>query len=589
MSRDQLQWQQINANFSGSNQANAIGSQMLSNAGNIFSKVSEYAQEEAKRLNEERNKLFESAGKELSNIALQEGMEATVLPDGSVRHTFNANKYDEAISRIATEKGYDQLDEDARAKIWASLNTNTDYQLGLSNNQSNAQNAIDRDRLALDRRKINQQNQILNKEEYDGLLNSYMNVWLNPNNSKEQKFQMINNLKQGFINYRNKTTNEAEKATIDMILQDIANPTDFLNSINNKDSVYTASLMASRYNVSQDSLNNMSAYNSLVQAEQQKNINKSLQTSIDNGSFGVSIVNDVITNRKLNSTDFEDNPKLYNFLNVLGKFYLDKTGNAEQAKTLATKVLNKSMTIEDGKGTLSYDINEVMNDILLGNNTKEVNNLIGSLSQKDFNYLSEIVRDYEGIQLPSKPSKKQPISLVQETIQGEKELSNKYGFSIVNTNPNNVYKTNLFPNREKGRTEQFFNNIQDINSEEYKTQSLEATRYIKGSMIKTFKNKTSSDFYDYLENQFKIASNDPNKAIVLKKLLLSNKFKSYTETVRQFKKAKSSSEQDKLLNDIKTYEKDFIEMYDTLDKYVNNIQTSFNNEKERVRQNRNLF
>lgn len=589
MARNELRWDNVHGNFGSSNHANAVGSQMLSNAGNMFSKVTEYSQEEAKRLNEERDKLFESAGKELSNIALQEGMEATVLSDGSVRHTFNADKYDQAISRIATERGYDQLDEDARAKIWASLNTNTDYQLGLANNQANAQNAIERDKLALDRRKINQHNQILNKEEYDGLLNSYMNVWLNPNNSPEQKSQMINNLKQGFINYRNKTTNEAEKATIDLILQDIENPQDLLNSINNDNLTYTASLMSGRYNVSQDSLNNMPAYNSLVQTQQQQNANKGLQTSINDGSFGVGIVNDVITNRKLNSTNFEDNPKLYNFINVLGKFYLDKTGNAEQARTLATKVLNKSIAIEDGKGTLSHDINEVMNDILLGNNTKEVNNLIGSLSEEDFNYLSKIVQDYEGVQLPLAPSKKQPISLAQETTQGEKELSNKYGFSVVNTNPNNVYKTSLFFNRKKGQTKQFFNNIQDINSENYKTQSLEATRYVNHPTRKNLEDKTSSDFYNYLENQFKIASNNSNKAIVLKKLLLSDKFKNYTQKVEQYKKAESSSEQDKLLQDIRTYEKDFIEMYDTLYKYVNDTQTSFDREKEQVRQNKNAF
>lgn len=134
---NRLQWDSINANFSGSNQSNAIGTELLSTAGTVFNRTAKYMQQENERLSKERDLAFASAGKELSNKALKSAFVAETDINGNTNYKFDLNRYKNTITQEAQSKGYDRLSLTDQAKIFGAMTTDTDIQLGLQNNQYN--------------------------------------------------------------------------------------------------------------------------------------------------------------------------------------------------------------------------------------------------------------------------------------------------------------------------------------------------------------------------------------------------------------------------------------------------------------------
>lgn len=134
---NQLQWDSINANFSGSNQSNAIGTELLSTAGTVFNRTAKYMQQENERLSKERDLAFASAGKELSNKALKSAFVAETDMNGNTNYRFDLDRYKNTITQEAQSKGYDRLSLTDQAKIFGAMTTDTDIQLGLQNNQYN--------------------------------------------------------------------------------------------------------------------------------------------------------------------------------------------------------------------------------------------------------------------------------------------------------------------------------------------------------------------------------------------------------------------------------------------------------------------
>ena len=134
---NRLQWDSINANFSGSNQSNAIGTELLSTAGTVFNRTAKYMQQENERLSKERDLAFASAGKELSNKALKSAFVAETDMNGNTNYKFDLNRYKNTITQEAQSKGYDRLSLTDQAKIFGAMTTDTDIQLGLQNNQYN--------------------------------------------------------------------------------------------------------------------------------------------------------------------------------------------------------------------------------------------------------------------------------------------------------------------------------------------------------------------------------------------------------------------------------------------------------------------
>lgn len=134
---NRLQWDSINANFSGSNQSNAIGTELLSTAGTVFNRTAEYMQQENERLSKERDLAFASAGKDLSNKALKSAFVAETDMNGNTNYRFDLDRYKNTITQEAQSKGYDRLSLTDQAKIFGAMTTDTDIQLGLQNNQYN--------------------------------------------------------------------------------------------------------------------------------------------------------------------------------------------------------------------------------------------------------------------------------------------------------------------------------------------------------------------------------------------------------------------------------------------------------------------
>lgn len=593
MAINELRWNNIQANFGNSNQANAIGSQMLSNAGNIFSKVADYTQEETKRLNEERDKLFESAGRELSNIALQEGMEATVLPDGSIRHTFNADKYDETISRIATERGYDQLGEDARAKIWASLNTNTDYQLGLANNQANAQNAINRDRLALERKRLGQQDKIINKDLFNNVKQSFMNYVLSSTSSPEDKIRFIQSLQ----NSRSQLTDPTQIASIDTMLYLANNPeevesyTKSLDSNNPINYQGTRNLLG-RAGITEEDLANNTIYQNLYKNEMQIQNTKDFINSLNDGTFGINTVNDIKKENKITSLNNEAQEEaLGQIMNIYALSLVDDGKSPEEAKNATKSLINNYLQTtkdEDGNiiGKININTQDILDDLVQNNYSSEVRSVIGQVSDEKFNKLSETAQKLTGISMNTntKPVNKtvdKPKTTTKDiAIQSANSLSKKYNITLKNMN--NVDES-LYRN-SKNKLNTMFNNLKNINSSNYKTSEITIPK--KNNEIYKSINfiNMPSKFSNFLQSEFNKGNTDINTAYALNILITDPSFSNYQTKLTKYIKSEFSD--NNLKKEINTYQQEFIQSLEQLKNQIYEVQYNDFNKKTKQEYNR---
>lgn len=592
MANNQLQWNNIQPNFIGSNQATAVGSQMLSSAGDIFSKTAEYTQKEAVRLSQERDKLFESAGKELSNLALQEGMEATVLSDGSVRHTFNSEKYDQAISRYATEKGYDGLDEDARAKIWASLNVNTDYQLGLANNQANAQNAIDRARLGLEGRKLDQQNKIFLENLFDNTKQYFINHVLNPNSSPEDKEKFIQTLRSSAT----QLTDPTQKAYVNKMIYFAENPQEV--SKYTKDPTNLFGIIGAN---AEDLARNVQ-YQSYYKTETENNNKTKFIESLNDGTFGVSTINNIKKENKIGSlNDDEQEKALGQIMNIYALSLIDKGKSPEEIKNITKAWLdNKLQTTKDENGNITGKINintqDILSDLVQGKNSTEVKSVIGQVSEEQFNKLSKLAQELTKTSMDTKPKsinkvvdKPKPTSK-NLAVESANNLSEKHNITFKNTNNIDI---SLYRNSKSG-LDQMFKNLKDVGSVNYNTITrtiLTSNNSIYNSITnnngvhKSINfNNISPEFRNFLQLEFEKGNTDVNTAYALKILIKDPSFSKYQTNVVKY--IKSDFEDTNLKNEINLYQQEFKQSLEQLKNQINEAQSNYFNKKAKQEYNK---
>lgn len=577
MANNQLQWNNIQPNFIGSNQATAVGSQMLSSAGDIFSKTAEYTQKEAVRLSQERDKLFESAGKELSNLALQEGMEATVLSDGSVRHTFNSEKYDQAVSKYATEKGYDRLDEDARAKIWASLNVNTDYQLGLANNQANAQNTIDRARLGLEGRKLAQQDKILNEGLFADVRDLYVNYVLNPNATPEDRERV----KEAVVDAMNRVTNKAEKAYLSTMKDLTDNPQkveEYLYTSKDKTTIDNYEGIQNLYTriggSTKDMENNPVIQN--LKGQYVKNKEKiEFIDSINNGTYGINLINGIKTTNKITALDTKSQEEDLGRLINIYAFSLANNPEmtVEKIQSATNSWLNNILNItkdKEGnvKGSFKLNSEEVLDDLIQGNYTSSgIKKIFGQLSVEQFNQLSKTAQLLTNIPMNTKPDKNNR-SLPKESntlptgkdIAQEKavSLSEKHGFTVKNMN--NIDE-NLFRNSVT-KIDSAISKVKEVRSDDYS----KVLYHINNRNKDQFKTINFEDLPPKFSEQLQLIANTSESSLygayALNIILMDPSFREYKRNVTNYVKSKFTD--DTLKTKINDYQNNFLKSYENL-------------------------
>ena len=594
MANNQLQWNNIQPNFIGSNQATAVGNQMLSSAGDIFSKTAEYTQKEAVRLSQERDKLFESAGKELSNLALQEGMEATVLSDGSVRHTFNSEKYDQAVSKYATEKGYDGLDEDARAKIWASLNVNTDYQLGLANNQANAQNAIDRARLGLEGRKLDQQNKIFLENLFDNTKQYFINHVLNPNSSPEDKEKFIQTLRSSAT----QLTDPTQKAYVDKMIYFAENPQEV--SKYTKDPTNLFGIIGANA----EDLAKNAQYQSYYKTETENNNKIKFIESLNDGTFGVSTINNIKKENKIGSlNDDEQEKALGQLMNIYALSLIGQGKSPEEIKNITKAWLDNKLQIKNENGNITgkIDINtqSILGDLVQGNYSTEVRSVIGQVSEEQFNKLSKLAQELTKTFMDTKPKttdkvidKPKPTSK-NLAIESANNLSEKHDITFKNINNINNIDVSLYRN-SKNDLDQMFKNLKDVGSINYNTTIrtiLTSNNSIYNSITnnngvhKSINfNNISPEFRNFLQLEFEKGNTDINTAYALKILIKDPSFSRYQTDVAKY--IKSDFEDINLKNEINLYQQEFKQSLEQLKNQINEAQSNYFNKKAKQEYNK---